>query len=73
MNKLETKFLDIDRANRLEDLIALLSNYKTPTNELHEIRIKENRDEYFTNLFKELGDINLRREQILKEFKEQTK
>lgn len=62
-----TKHIEKNRVEKLQEFIAFLDNYKTPTNAFHEIRINGERNTYYTDLFFELGKINLRRDEIIKE------
>jgi hypothetical protein len=66
-------FISLERARQLEETINWLSNYKGPENgDMHQIgeSIKpEDKEEEFTQLLLELGEINKRREEIISRFK----
>lgn len=61
------KHIDIERLRRLEKSIGFLSVYKTPDDEVHHIGPNnETEDIELTKLFKELGEINIRRDEIIR-------
>ena len=61
------KHIDIERLRRLENSIGFLSSYKTVDGEVHHIGPNnETEDVELTKLFKELGEINIRRSQIIR-------
>lgn len=60
-------YLTLERLKILQEGFAYLDNYKTPSDEIHHIGSNintENVEE--TKLLRELGEINIRREQIIK-------
>lgn len=66
---MEKKFIKIEKAIRLEDSIGFLSSYKPTEGEIHHIGSSlEDVDEKYTKLLRRLGELNLEKEEILKEF-----
>lgn len=62
------KFITIEKIKILEEGFGWLSNYKTPKEEIHHIGPNINTEYiYETKLLKELGEINVRKEQIINE------
>jgi hypothetical protein len=67
-------FLSLEKIKNLQNVIGFLDNYKTPSNEMHHIGPNintENVEE--TKLLRELGKINVRREQIIKKLMNKVK
>jgi hypothetical protein len=62
------KFLTIEKIKTLEEGFNWLSEYKTPKEDVHHIGPNVNtEDVYETKLLRELGKINVRKEQIITE------
>lgn len=62
--------LEIERAQKLEESIAWLSNYDgTDSEEIaHEIRVNGERSEYFTAALEKLGRLKKEHEELLQIF-----
>lgn len=59
-------YLTLERVKKLQESIGYLYNYKTPSDEIHHIGCNINcEDMEETRLLRELGKINIRREQII--------
>lgn len=70
MNK---KCIDIERLRRLEASIGFLRNYTTPIDEDHHIGPDiKTEDVELTKLFKELGNLNIRRNEIIEKLMNDT-
>ena len=64
------KFISKERASKLEEAIGWLSNYKTPINEINFIgNSLEDIDKELSKDLKELGDINIRRGELISKIK----
>jgi len=64
------KFLSIEKVNKLEETIMFLQNYLPVEGEEHHIGSDiDTIDEVPTKLLKELGELNMRRNEILNKLK----
>lgn len=61
----EPKHLDIKRVQSLQSFILFLDKYETHKTEDHSIQVNAVKDEYLTELLLELGEINIRRNEII--------
>jgi hypothetical protein len=65
----ERKFLSIEKIVEMEEYILFLSNWKNPKDFEAYIKIDDIESKLFTDMLYELGQINLRREEIIQTFK----
>lgn len=63
----ESKFITVDRLKSLQESIGFLDTYKKSSNETHWIKNEdESEDVERTILLSELGDLNSRRDELIK-------
>lgn len=63
------KYISKERAKQLEESMGWLTNYTTPKEEKHIVgESLDNKDEEYSKLLEELGQINLRKYEIIKKF-----
>lgn len=65
MNQKPIKTITSERMKSLEDSIGFLSNYKGSVEETHVVKESDVEIEDKTKFLKELGDINIRRQEII--------
>lgn len=61
-------YLPLERLQKLQESVGFLDSYKTNPNEIHHIGPNINTENMTeTNLLRELGKLNVRREEIIKQ------
>ena len=64
---MKKSYLTLERVKQLQESIGFLNDYKTPSDEIHHVGPNINTmNVEETKLLRELGEINIRREQIIK-------
>jgi len=67
---MEKKYLPLEKAKKLEEVIGFLSHYKPVEGFVDHIGPSiEEVDEKYSQLLKRLGELNVERDEILEQFK----